>query len=70
MAVSRNQIEFDLVAVDGEIVVSETDWTAIRYSLLEFQPASRVRLVGNPPDRISVWSYGDSVEVAPGFSRE
>jgi hypothetical protein len=60
MAVSRNQIEFDLVAVDGEIVVSETDWTAIRYSLLEFQPASRV----------SVWSYGDSVEVAPGFSRE
>jgi hypothetical protein len=67
MVVPGHEIAFDLVAVDGKFVVSENDWTAIRYWLLELQPVSRVRLVGDPPDRIRVWSYGDSVEVAPGL---
>ena len=67
MSLFRRRIKFDLVAVDGQITVSANDWIKIQFHLLEFQPASRVRLLGAPPDRIRVWAHGAVPEIAPGL---
>lgn len=42
-------------------------WDKIRCHVLEFQPAKRVSLVGEPPTRIRVVSFGDRPDVAPGL---
>lgn len=56
---------FDLVAEGGHFEFADHGWDKIRFHLLEFQPAKRVRLVGEPPSRIRVVSYGDRPGVAP-----
>ncbi len=58
---------FDLVAASGHFEFADHGWDKIRYSLLEFQPAKKVSLVGEPPSRIRVVSHGDQAEVAPGL---
>lgn len=57
--------EFDLVA-DGPTGLSEQTFNRIRYLLLEFQPARRVRLAEGTPTRIRVVGFGGP-EVAPGI---
>ena len=58
---------FDLVAASGHFQSADRGWDKIRYHLLEFQPARKVSLVGEPPSRIRVVSHGDQAEVAPAL---
>lgn len=64
MALTR---AFDLVPVNGALSFTEADWDKARFWLLEFQPAKRVALVGDPPNAIRVTGYGEDAEVAPGI---
>jgi hypothetical protein len=57
---------FDLVG-EGILEFSEHDWRLARYLLSEFQPATNVSLIGNPPSRIRVKALGDRAEVAPAL---
>lgn len=57
----------DLVAVDGRFDFADHGWDKIRWLLLEFQPAKKVSLVGEPPTRIRVLSHGDQVDIAPAL---
>lgn len=59
--------EFDLVPENGELAFDERGFERASYLLREFQPATRVRLVGSPPSRIRVRAQGAPVEVAPGI---
>ena len=58
---------FDLVAVSGRFEFADRGWDKIRFNLLEFQPAKKVALVGEPPSRIRVVAYGNDAEVAPAL---
>lgn len=58
---------FDLVAASGRFEFADRSWDKIRYHLLEFQPAKKVSLVGEPPSRIRVVAHGDQAEVAPAL---
>lgn len=58
---------FDLVPVGGRLHFSEHGWQTARHLLLDFQPAKRVVLVGDPPARIRVTAHGDPADVAPGL---
>lgn len=60
-------VVFDLVPVNGYLDFRDGDWDRARSQLAEFQPASRVELVGNPPNAIRVHAYGVSAEVAPAI---
>jgi hypothetical protein len=57
---------FDLV-VEGLLEFSEHDWGKVRFLLSEFQPATHVSLIGEPPSRIRVIAQGDRAEVAPAL---
>lgn len=59
--------EFDLVPVDASAALSLDRWEGAKFLLMEFQPAKRVELIGDPPDRIRVLSYGQPVTMAPGL---
>lgn len=58
---------FDLIADSGRFEFADHGWDKIRFHLLEFQPAKKVSLVGQPPSRIRVVSHGDHAEVAPAL---
>ena len=58
---------FDLVADSGHFEFADRGWDKVRFLLLEFQPAKKVTLVGEPPSRIRVVSHGDRAEVAPAL---
>ena len=58
---------FDLVAGSGHFEFADRGWDKVRFLLLEFQPAKKVTLVGEPPSRIRVVSHGDRAEVAPAL---
>ena len=58
---------FDLVAERGQFEFVDRGWDKIRFQLLEFQPAKKVSLIGEPPSRIRVVSHGDRAEVAPAL---
>ncbi len=57
---------FDLVPVNGHLEFTEASWEKARFWLLEFQPAKRVALLGDPPSAIRVTALGEVAEVAPG----
>lgn len=57
---------FDLVPIDGDLRLTEGTFSKVRFHLSEFQPATRVRLMSEPP-RIRVRSQGRVVEIAPGL---
>lgn len=59
--------EFDLVAAEEQLRFGEQGWEKARFLLLEFQPAKRVKLVGDPPTRIRVLSHGIESPIAPGI---
>ena len=59
--------EFDLVAANGSLTITDENWLRIKTVLLEFQPARSVELRGDPPTRIHVVAYGSRVEVAGGI---
>lgn len=56
---------FDLVAEQGYFELAEHALDKIRFWLSEFQPATEVSLVNDPPSRIRVSALGDSGQVAP-----
>lgn len=58
---------FDLMAASGQFEFADRGWDKIRYILLEFQPAKKVSLVGEPASRIRVVSHGDQDELAPAL---
>ena len=58
---------FDLVAERGQFEFSERGWDKVRFHLGEFQPATKVSLVGDPPSRIRVVADGDRADVAPAL---
>lgn len=58
---------FDLVADSGQFLFADRGWDKIRFQRLEFQPAKKVSLVGEPPSRIRVVSHGDRADVAPAL---
>lgn len=60
-------VEFDLIAEDGELRFAEGGYERAVYQLSEFQPAKRVKLVGDPPSRIRVLAHGSPTEIAPGL---
>jgi hypothetical protein len=57
---------FDLVG-EGILEFSEHDWKKVRFLLSEFQPATNVSLIGDPPSRLRVMAQGDRAEVAPAL---
>lgn len=57
---------FDLVPVDGEMRLTDEAFKKVRFHLSEFQPATRVRVMSDPP-RIRVRAQGRWVEVAPAL---
>jgi hypothetical protein len=57
---------FDLVPTSGVLALDEGAFNGVRYHLLEFQPATRVRVLSDPP-RIRVRAQGRVAEVAPGL---
>ncbi len=59
--------EFDLVPEQGELRFVERGFERASYLLYEFQPATRVRLIGSPPSRIRVRAQGAPADVAPGI---
>ena len=59
--------EFDLVAESGELRLVERGFERARFLLSEFQPATRVSLVGTPPARIRILAHGSATEIAPGL---
>jgi len=59
--------EFDLVAIGGELALTDAVWSKVKLWLLEIQPARSVELRGDPPSRIHVESYGTDPEVAPAL---
>jgi len=61
--------EFDLVAAQGELQFEGDGWTRARSLLVELQPAKRVTLVGDPPSRIRVETFGGVPEVEPAVLR-
>ena len=63
----RVSFKFDLVAQSERLLFEEGAWEQARFHLLEFQPAKRVMLVGDPPTRIRVLSYGDPCDIVPGL---
>lgn len=46
--------EFDLVPERGDFRFVDRGFERVTYLLSEFQPATRVQLVGSPPSRIRV----------------
>ena len=59
---------FRLVPVDHTASFDVHDWLAVQHRLLHLQPATRVRLVGNPPVAIEVHGVPARFpEVAPGL---
>lgn len=56
--------EFDLVPEQGAIRFDDGGFENVSYLLCEFQPASRVMLVGSPPSRIRV-ALGTPADLAP-----
>ncbi|KAA1423153.1 hypothetical protein [Nocardioides antri] len=56
---------FDLVPTDGDLCLTDEALNKVRYHLLESQPATRVRVMGDPL-RIRVRAQGRWAEVAPG----
>lgn len=40
---------FDLVPIDGDLRLTEGTFSKVRFHLSEFQPATRVRLMSEPP---------------------
>ena len=58
---------FDLVADSGHLAFADRGWDKIRFHLLEFQPAKKVSLVGDPPSRIRVVSHGHEAEIPPAL---
>lgn len=61
---ARVSYEFDLVADDGAPQFDAAGYKRARFLLSEFQPATRVDLVGSPPTRIRVTAEGAPAEVA------
>jgi hypothetical protein len=59
--------EFDLVAESGELRFVERGFERAKFLLSEFQPATRVSLVGTPPARIRILAQGSATEIAPGL---
>ena len=59
--------EFDLVAEDGELRFVDRGFERASFLLREFQPGTRVQLIGSPPSRIRVRAQGMASEVAPGI---
>jgi len=57
---------FDLVPAAGVLELDERAFNGVRYQLLEFQPATRVRVLSDPP-RIRVRAQGRVAEVALGL---
>jgi hypothetical protein len=55
------------VADNGRFEFADRGWDKVRWHLLEFQPAKKVSLVGEPPTRIRVVSHGNQAEVAPAL---
>ena len=55
---------FDLVPLDGELGLAENTFSKVRFHLSGFQPATKVRVMGDPP-RIRVRAQGGVAEVAP-----
>jgi hypothetical protein len=56
---------FDLVPVDGELRLTDDAFRKVQWDLLESQPATRVRVMSDPP-RIRVRAQGRGwAEVAP-----
>ncbi|GAA3813818.1 hypothetical protein [Cellulomonas soli] len=61
--------DFELVPVNGRLKFTDATWDKALVHLLEFQPAKRVVLVGEPPSAIRVTAYGDGCvpEIAPAI---
>jgi hypothetical protein len=59
--------DFDLVPEQGELRFVDRGFERASYLLREFQPATRVQLIGSPPSRIRVRAQGKPAEVAPGI---
>lgn len=59
--------EFDLVPEQGELQFDNRGFEKASYLLCEFQPATRVTLVGDPPSRVRVVAEGMPAAVAPGI---
>ncbi|WP_405069700.1 hypothetical protein OG558_08400 [Kribbella sp. NBC_01510] len=57
--------EFNLVAESGELRFVGRGFERATFLLSEFQPATRVSLVGTPPARIL--ALGSATEIAPGL---
>ena len=57
---------FDLMPVGGALTLSEVAFNRVRWNLMEFQPATGVRLMSDPP-RIRVRAQGRVAAVAPGL---
>lgn len=62
--------EFDLVPVEGDLSFDDRGFERASFLLREFQPATRVSLVGSSPSRIRVRAQGTPAEVAPGILAE
>ena len=62
--------EFDLISEHGEFGFVDHGFERAAYLLREFQPATRVRLIGSPPSRMAVGAQGEPSEVAPGILAE
>jgi hypothetical protein len=62
--------EFDLISELGELGFVDHGFERAAYLLREFQPATRVRLIGSPPSRMGVRAQGEPSEVAPGILAE
>lgn len=62
--------EFDLVSKQGDFRFVDRGFERVTYVLSEFQPATRVQLIGSPPSRIRVRAEGEPAEVAPGILKE
>ena len=61
--------EFDLISEQGEFGFVDHGFERAAYLLREFQPATRVRLIGSPPSDGST-GQGEPSEVAPGILAE
>lgn len=57
---------FDLVPADGEMRLTDDALSKVRFHLSEFQPATKVDVMGDPP-RIRVRAQGKWAEIAPGL---
>lgn len=64
-AYSASVFCFDLAASEGDLCLSSDDFKKIKFDLLESQPATSVRLVGDPPTAIRVKGPGPLAKVAP-----